>query len=115
MWQPLAFLPQPGPAAGSLALHLLDVLEHAALTLAAPVILVMLLSDASMLFVARLAPQLRIDTLSLSVRNLVFYIFLPVYVGFLLIYGLRNEAVIGDAVTLLSPALPTGTAAHARP
>ncbi len=108
VWRPLAFLPAPGPAAGSLALHLLDVLERAALTLAMPIILVMLLSDTAMLFVARLAPQLRIDDLSLGVRNLVFYIFLPVYVGFLLVYGLRNAAVMGDAVRLLAPVLPGG-------
>ena len=106
VWQPLATLPLPGPGAGVLALHLLDALEHAALTLGMPIILVMLLSDAAMMFVARLAPQLKIDTLSLGVRNLVFVIFIPVYIGFLLVYGLRNEAVMGDAVRLLTPVLP---------
>lgn len=105
VWKPLEMIPLPGPAAGTLALKLLDQLEVMALTLAMPLMLVMLLSDAAMLLLARIAPQLRIDDLSLAVRNLVFFIFMPVYVGFLLLYAGRDEVWLSRSLNLLGPAL----------
>ena len=115
IWRPLEMLPLPDHHAASLALHLLDGLEYDALSLAMPLILVMLLSDASMLLIARIAPQLRIDDLSLGVRNLVFFIFMPLYAGFLLLYGAQNEGRLGSSLQTLAPALhpsTTGIAVH---
>lgn len=110
VWRPLEMLPLPSQQAGVLALHLLDQLEAMALSLAMPLVLVMLLSDAAMLLIARIAPQLRIDDLSLAVRNLVFFIFMPLYVGFLLLYGARNEAQIDQSLHVLAPVLaPSAT------
>ena len=110
VWRPLEMLPLPSQQAGVLALHLLDQLEAMALSLAMPLVLVMLLSDAAMLLIARIAPQLRIDDLSLAVRNLVFFIFMPLYAGFLLLYGARNEAHIDQSLHVLAPVLaPSAT------
>ena len=110
VWRPLEMLPMPGHQAAALALHLLDQLEAVALSLAMPLILVMLLSDAAMLLIARIAPQLRIDDLSMGVRNLVFFIFMPLYAGFLLIYGAQNESHIDQSLRILAPVLgPSAT------
>lgn len=111
VWKPLEMLPLPGRAAGELVLHLLDQLESSALSLAMPVILVLLLSDGAMLLIARVAPQLKVDDLSMAVRNLVFFLFMPLYAGFLLIYAGRDEAYMARSLQILAPVLapsPTG-------
>ena len=118
IWRPLEMLPMPGRPAATLILHLLDQLEAVALSLAMPLILAMLLSDAAMLLIARIAPQLRIDDLSMGVRNLVFFVFLPLYAGFLLLYGARAEGPLDHVLQVLEPALApsaTGRAATSSP
>ncbi len=113
IWRPLEMLPLPGRSAAMLILHLLDQLEAVALSLAMPLILVMMLSDATMLLIARIAPQLRIDDLSLGVRNLVFFIFLPLYAGFLLLYGARSEGRLDQILQVLAPVLAPSATGHA--
>jgi type III secretion protein T len=106
LWRPLDLLPViQGRQTADLILHLLDALEAEALTLAAPVILAILLSDTMMLLLARIAPQLRVDDLSLAVRNLVFVVFIPLYAGFLLLYAGKTENMLGSAFELLHSAL----------
>jgi type III secretion protein T len=105
MWPPLDMMPAPDPQAASLALRLLDDLEAQALILGAPILLAMLLSDVAMLLLARMASQLRIDVLSLAVRNLVFVFFLPLYASFLLLYGAKIESELGRSLQILSAAL----------
>jgi type III secretion protein T len=106
LWRPLDLLPViQGPQTADLILHLLDALQAEALTLAAPVILAILLSDTMMLLLARIAPQLRVDDLSLAVRNLVFVIFIPLYAGFLLLYAAKTEKMLGSAFELLDSVL----------
>jgi type III secretion protein T len=115
VWKPLEMLPMPGGAAGDLVLRLLDELEALGLTLAMPLILVLLLSDAAMLLIARIAPQLRVDDLSLAVRNLVFFIVMPLYAGFLLLYAARNEAYLDRSLSILAPVLAPSLTGRAVP
>lgn len=105
VWKPMEMLPLPGRAAGDLVLHLLDQLEASALSLAMPIILVLLLSDGAMLLIARIAPQLKVDDLSMAVRNLVFFVFMPLYTGFLLIYAARDEVHLDRSLQILAPVL----------
>lgn len=110
VWKPLEMLPLPGRAAGDLILNLLDQLEALALSLAMPIILVLLLSDAAMLLIARIAPQLKVDDLSMAVRNLAFFVFMPLYAGFLLIYAARDEVHLDRSLQILAPVLaPSAT------
>ena len=113
IWRPLEMLPMPGRPAATLILHLLDQLEAVALSLAMPLILAMLLSDAAMLLIARIAPQLRIDDLSLGVRNLVFFIFMPFYAGFLLLYSAQAEGHLDQVLQILAPVLAPSASGHA--
>jgi len=105
VWKPMEMLPLPGRAAGELVLHLLDQLEASAMSLAMPIILVLLLSEGTMLLIARIAPQLKIDDLSMAVGNLVFFIFMPLYAGFLLIYATRDEVHLDRSLQVLAPVL----------
>lgn len=113
IWRPLEMLPMPSRPAATLILHLLDQLEAVALSLAMPLILAMLLSDAAMLLIARIAPQLRIDDLSLGVRNLVFFVFMPFYAGVLLLYSAQAENHLNQVLQVLVPALSPSTTGHA--
>jgi type III secretion protein T len=111
LWYPLDMLPMiQDSRAADLGLQLLDTLEGQAVTLGAPVILAMLLSDAAMMLLARIAPQLHVDDLSLAVRNLVFVIFMPLYAGFFLLYTAKAENLVERGFRILSLALhPSGT------
>lgn len=115
IWKPMEMLPLPGRAAGDLVLHLLDELERSALSLAMPIILVLLLSDGVMLLIARIAPQLKVDDLSLAVRNLVFFIFMPLYAGFLLIYAAHDEVRLDSSLQILAPVLAPSRTGHPLP
>ncbi|WP_024518694.1 type III secretion system export apparatus subunit SctT [Bradyrhizobium sp. Tv2a-2] len=105
IWRPLEMMPAPNPQAASLALHLLDDLQAQGLILAVPILLGMLLSDVMMMLLTRMASQLRVDSLSLGVRNIVFFFFLPLYASFLLIYAANVEGQLEHSLQVLSTAL----------
>ena len=106
VWRPLEFLPIPDVRAADLVLHLLDEVQRQSLTLAAPVLLVMLIGDVAMMLLARMAPQLRADDLSLAVRNLVFMIFMPLYAGFFVLYAAGIENQLARGLRILGAVLP---------
>jgi type III secretion protein T len=110
IWRPLEMLPIiQDTRAADLVLHLLDTLQAQAVLLGAPVLLAMLISDVTMLLLARIAPQLRVDDLSLGVRNLVFVAFMPLYAGFLLLYVAKAESLSADSFRILSVVLHPST------
>jgi type III secretion protein T len=116
LWRPLELVPLVQDwRAAELALHLLDTLQAQALTLAAPVILAMLLSDVTMMLLVRIASQLRVDDLSLAVRNLVFMVVMPLYASFLLIYAAKVEGLVGQSLKILSFALHPSASGIAAP
>ena len=47
--------------------------------MAVPVVFSMLLADAALMVLARIVPNMRIDDLALSLRNILFFIFMPLY------------------------------------
>ena len=86
IWQPLGPLPTLDARTPVLLLGLLDNLTRQALRLALPVVLAMLLADATLIIIGRVAPQLRIDDQAMVARNLVFFLFLPLYCTYLFGY-----------------------------
>lgn len=86
IWPPLAAMPAPIPQAPALLLSFLDAVLRQGLLLAAPVVVAMLLADLALILVGRFAPQLRIEDMASAARNLVFYVFMPLYCVFLLTY-----------------------------
>lgn len=106
IWPALGTLPVADRQTPLLLLGLLDRIMSQGLLLAVPVVLAMLLADVSLMVVSRLAPQLRIDDLALSARNIVFVIFMPLYAVFLLRYIRQDQAGLLNVLDLLRTALP---------
>ena len=105
VWKPLSPLPVPGPAAPALALALLDSIVRTGLRIAAPVVIAMLLADATLIIVGRFASQLRVEDLASTARNLVFALFLPLYCSYLIIYIRQDEAVLPQVIDQLRAVL----------
>jgi len=101
LWHPLDGLPRLDERTPLLLLGLLDRITRQGLLIALPVVLAMLLVDAGLMVVARMAPQMRIDDLALSARNVAFFIFMPLYALFLLTYMRQDLATLPNIVELL--------------
>jgi type III secretion protein T len=110
IWKPLASFPHFDARTPDLALGFLDRITREGLMLALPPIVAMLLADAGLLIVARLASQLRIDDLALALRNIVFVLFLPTYALFLIVYIRQDLGTLPGLLDLLRDAAP-GTGA----
>jgi type III secretion protein T len=106
VWPPLSAMPAPVPQTPALILGLLDAVLNQGLLLATPVLLAMLLADATMIMIGRFAPQLRIDDMATAARNLVFFVFLPLYCGYLVVYVRQDQAGLPRAIELIQKALP---------
>lgn len=110
IWKPLESFPQLDARTPDLLLSFLDRITRQGLTLALPPIMAMLLADAGLLIVARLASQLRIDDLALSLRNIVFLVFLPLYALFLIGFIRQDLGTLPSLMDLLRDAAPAGAA-----
>ena len=106
LWNPLGGFPELDSRTPDLLLGFLDRITRQGLTLALPPIVAMLLSDAGLLIVARLAPQLRIDDMALALRNIVFVVIMPVYALFLIGYVSQDLGSLSGLFDLLRDAAP---------
>lgn len=106
LWPPLTALPQFGPGTPDLLLGTLDQMLRLALRLAVPLLLAMLLADVALILIGRAAPQLRVDDQALAVRNIAFFVMLPVYGVFLFTYMRQDFALLPGALDLLRLVLP---------
>jgi type III secretion protein T len=101
LWRPLGALPQLNDRTPLMLLGLLDQVTRQGLLMALPAVFCMLLADAALMVLARIIPQLRIDDLALSLRNIVFVIFMPLYAIFLLTYTRHDLADMPHLLDLL--------------
>ena len=104
LWKPNAFLPGLDRRTPDLVLGLLDQVMLGGFELALPGILCMLLAETTMLVVSRMAPQIHLDDVATAARNLVFVIFMPLYVGYLVFYMRRDDGLVSAALSLLRSA-----------
>ncbi len=107
LWPALDALPALDVRTPVLLLGVLDRITRQGLLLAVPPVIAMLLADVSLLVVARLAPNLRIDDLALAVRNAVFVLFMPLYVAFLITYMRQDQATLPRILDAVRTALPS--------
>lgn len=105
VWRPLDMLPMPDGRAPLLGLELLDMVFRRGFELALPVVIAMMLADAAMLIITRIASQLHLDDVMSAARNLVFAIFLPLYAGYLIYYDRQDQAVMQNVLGLVLPVL----------
>jgi type III secretion protein T len=101
IWHPLGAFPKLNDRTPLLLLGFLDRVTRFGLLLAFPAVAAMLLADVALMVIVRMAPQLRADDLALSVRNVIFFIFMPLYALFLLIYMRQDIATLPRLFDLL--------------
>ncbi|KAI95310.1 hypothetical protein T281_06195 [Rhodomicrobium udaipurense JA643] len=77
---------------------LLDKLFRMALVLAAPVLAMILLAFLILIMIARFVPQINVFDLSMSARNIAFFIALPIYLVFVLDYLMPELAATKTVV-----------------
>lgn len=99
LWPPLAELPRFVPESGVLLLGMLDRMMMIAVLLAAPLIIVLLMVDATMALLGRAAPQLHIFFLSLPVKAIAVFAVLPVYIAFFIHHA---DTLLGDQPGVLA-------------
>jgi type III secretion protein T len=110
IWKPLSAFPQLDSRTPDLLLGFLDRITRQGLMLALPLIIVMLLAEAGLLIVARIAPQMRVDDMAFAVRNIVFVSFLPIYAVFLIGYIRQDFGTLPGLIDLLRDTAPGGGA-----
>ena len=91
VWKPFTAFPTPDAGAPRLILGLLDLIMRTGLSIAAPVLIAALLADVTLIIIGRFAPQLRVEDLAVTARNLVFTLFLPLYCTFMILYMRQDQ------------------------
>lgn len=84
IWPINEFSPLLADQSAILLLGTLDRLLGIAVLLVAPLILALLVTDVMLAFLSRIAPQLHVFDLSLSIKNLLFALLIVLYAAFLL-------------------------------
>jgi type III secretion protein T len=106
IWPALAGLPSAGSGTPVFVLGLMDQVLAEAFRLVSPLVFAMLLADIALILIGRVAPQLRVDNQALSVRNLVFFVALPIYGAYLLYYIREAMFQTPHALDLIGKVLP---------
>jgi len=86
LWPVFSFFPHTHQDGAAHFLGLLDQIMGMAVLLAAPVILVMFMSEFALGLISRFAPQLNVFFLSMPVKSGVGILFLAIYAGIMLRY-----------------------------
>jgi type III secretion protein T len=101
IWPAGRFLPLFSADAGELFLGILDRIFSMGLMLVIPLILILLIADIALAFVAKAAPHLNVFDLSLSVKNLLIVILMLPYLAFLVSYMKRDIGWLMETRPLL--------------
>jgi type III secretion protein T len=83
LWPATRFTPVFDSSAALVALKTLDRIMQIAVLLVAPIMVALLAADLMLGYLSRLAPQIHVFDLSLSVKNLLFTFMMVVYAVFL--------------------------------
>ena len=106
LWPVTALLPPFTGETPTLLLGLLDHVVQLGLLLAAPLVIVMLLADIALAVIGRMAPQLNVFDLSLSVKSAALVLVLPIYAIFLVPYFNDSLGSIHGVIDLARTVLP---------
>jgi type III secretion protein T len=106
LWPVTALLPPFTGETPALLLGLLDRVVQLALLFAAPLVIVMLLGDITLAVIGRMAPQLNVFDLSLSVKTAALLLVLPLYAVFLVPYFAQGLGSIRGVLDLARTVLP---------
>ncbi|MCB1969088.1 MAG: type III secretion system export apparatus subunit SctT [Geminicoccaceae bacterium] len=99
IWPPLSALPEFSSASGGQVFLLLDRLMLAAVLIAAPMMIAMVLTEISLAITTRFAPSLNVFVLGLGVKSLVLFLIIPLYMS-----TLGSQA--GNLVSVIAGIIP---------
>lgn len=105
VWRPLDLMPTTDRAAPILMLELADAIVRRGFELALPAIFAMLLGDIAMMIIVRISPQIHLDNVMSALRNLIYAIFFPLYLTYLLYYNHEDQVATARAIEILKPIL----------
>jgi len=97
VWPALRLLPLPTTGWGDFLLGLMDHIMRVSLSLAAPVVMGMLLSEACVILLVRAVSKLQIYDLAPTLRNLMFIVLMLGYAQFLVVYMHREIGHLSGA------------------
>ncbi|TLX63684.1 EscT/YscT/HrcT family type III secretion system export apparatus protein [Stutzerimonas nosocomialis] len=100
-WPVTSFTPVIAAPALEAVLAILDQVMHIGVLLVVPLIIALLVTDLMLAYLARMAPQLNMFDLSLSVKNLIFAVLMVLYAGFLIPLMLDQLSEFRGTVELL--------------
>lgn len=86
----------------------LDKVMQTGVLMIAPVVIAILTADLLLAYLARMAPQLHVFDLSLSVKNLLFSFLMVVYVSFMIPYMLSQLAAMRGAFDVVKATVQAG-------
>ncbi|MEZ5824769.1 MAG: flagellar biosynthetic protein FliR [Geminicoccaceae bacterium] len=98
LWPPLAALPTLSTGSLGEVFTLLDRLMQAAVLIAAPLLIAMVVTEVALAITTRSAPTLNVFVLALAVKSLVLFIAMPLYMGVLGDQAGNLVEVIADIV-----------------
>lgn len=101
LWPATAFTPLIATAALEALLAVLDQVMRLGVLLVTPLIIALLIADTMLAYLSRMAPQLHVFDLSLSVKNLIFAFLMVIYCAFLIPLMLDQLADFRGTVDVL--------------
>ena len=101
VWPALRFLPLPATGWAGFLFRLLDHLTRVSLSIAAPVVVGMILCEACVILLMRAVPKLQLYDLAPTLRNLMFVVLMLLYAQYLVAYMQREIEHLQGAATQL--------------
>lgn len=108
LWPSLAAAPALGEASVLEIVAVLDKVMQTGVLMVAPVVIAILTADLLLAYLARMAPQLHVFDLSLSVKNLLFSFLMVIYVSFMIPYMLSQLGAMRGWFDALEATVPGG-------
>jgi type III secretion protein T len=108
LWPVLAAAPTLGAGTVMEIVGVLDKVMQTGVLMIAPVVIAILTADLLLAYLARMAPQLHVFDLSLSVKNLLFSFLMVVYVSFMIPYMLNQLGAMRGAFDVVKATVQAG-------
>jgi type III secretion protein T len=108
LWPVLAAAPTLGAGTVMEIVGVLDKVMQTGVLMIAPVVIAILTADLLLAYLARMAPQLHVFDLSLSVKNLLFSFLMVVYVSFMIPYMLSQLGAMRGAFDVVKATVQAG-------
>lgn len=105
LWPVESFMPVLDTRTALAVLEMLDQVMRIGVLMVAPLVIAILVADLMLAYLARMAPNLHVFSLSLAIKNLLFTFLMLVYIAFLVPQMLGELGTLGDGFRRLETLL----------